>query len=177
MDRRWLLGVLGLAFGLTLLAVLWTAADERPPPAPRERPSRVPRPTPPATRVGLPAPLGVEPPEAPDERPEPAHVTGDDRRLMNVAVDDVLTAARTDCLVPWLGRDGDGAPEEVVFDAVLHDGRLVDVGIRAMRLELPSDVLQCVADRAWYAEWPEWDLPGELRLQRSIEVQPPDRSE
>lgn len=173
MDRRWLVA-LGVGFVLALLAVFYAAASDTPTVTPvKKASSNRPKPAHPNVRVALPAPVGVDPPELPREAPEPALLTGDDRRLMNVAVDDVLTAARSECLVPWLGREGDGDPVEIVFDAVIHDGRLVDVGLRSMRLEVPADVLECVADRAWYAEWPEWDLPGELRLQRSIEVKPP----
>ena len=44
---------------------------------------------------------------------------------------------------------------------------------RVAKPQLPPDVLACVADRAWYAEWPEWDLAGELRMQRLVSVRPP----
>jgi hypothetical protein len=95
---------------------------------------------------------------------------------MNFAVDGVLRAARTECLEPWLDQTasepGGQLPAEFVFDAVLHDGRMVDMGFRSLEREVPTDVIQCVADKAWYAEWPEWDLQGELRLQRSITVTP-----
>ncbi|MEQ1504575.1 MAG: hypothetical protein ABMB14_20215, partial [Myxococcota bacterium] len=74
------------------------------------------------------------------------------------------------CLDPWIASIGE--PDELVIDAVLVDGRLSDVGLRAMHHPLPADVLTCVAERAWYADWPEWDLGGELRLQRSFELKP-----
>lgn len=173
MDRRWILGI-GALFGLVLLGVWWAATSDAPVPPPSARKPVATAPKRPAnTRIPLPAPQDIPPPVLPRERPEPAQLTPDDRQRMNIAVDAVLTAARTECLVPWLGREGDGEPVEIVFDAVLNDGRLVDVGLRSMRLEVPPDVLDCVADRAWYADWPEWDIAGELRLQRSIDVLPP----
>ncbi|MEQ1564864.1 MAG: hypothetical protein ABMA64_04445 [Myxococcota bacterium] len=121
-------------------------------------------------RQPLAPPPGVERPRIPRERPEEARITPDDRRAMNFAVDDVLKAARADCLEPWVGTVSPEVAEEVVFDAVLIDGRVVDIGIRALTHEIPPDVLACVADRAWLSDWPEWELKGELRMQRSFEV-------
>ena len=119
--------------------MFWAAASDTPNVGPTKRvSSNRPKPARPNVRVTLPAPVGVDPPVLPREPPEPALLTGDNRRLMNFAVDDVLTTARTECLVPWLGREGDGEPVEIVFDAVIHDGRLVNVGLRSMRLEVPA---------------------------------------
>jgi hypothetical protein len=142
-----------------------------PSPEPVAHPGGVPR----ATRASLPPPAGIERPQPPPEPLPPARVTPDDRREMNYAVDGVLRAARVDCLEPFLADAGaePGAEEEFVFDAVLYDGRLYDVGLRSMGHDLPDSVLACVADRAWYSDWPEWDLGGELRLQRSIAVRAP----
>lgn len=161
-----------------LLSIVLLAGDERQEqpvvaasPAPRPRSGPVPR----AIRASLPPPAGVERPEPPPEPLPEARITPDDRREMNYAVDAVVRAARHECLAPFLAEAGvaSGVEEEFVLDAVLYDGRLYDVGLRAMGLDLPEDVLACVADRAWYADWPEWDLAGELRLQRVIGVRSP----
>lgn len=178
MDRRPIaaLAVLVAATLLVVLGIALTAehdatdADPRPSPAPRPGATSVAA-APRAVRASLPPPAGIDRPEPPPEPPPPAEITGEDRRLMNVSVDAVLRAARAECLEPWLDGLGDG--DEFVFDTVLYDGRVFDVGIRAMAHDIPGDVLACVADRAWYADWPEWDLPGELRLQRSIDIPPP----
>lgn len=164
-----------LAVGLGL--ALWpdTGPDVTPAPTPAPRPA-VPEPPPPApplaanTRVQVRPPPGVEPPQMPDERPEPAPITPDDRRTMNYAMDDVIKNARAECLDDWITEEG--APTELVFDGVLYDGRLVDFGMRSLGPQVPESVVECVADAVWYGDWPEWDLRGELRLQRSIEVQP-----
>jgi hypothetical protein len=169
-------GVAVLLVLLGGLAVLLSAPDtgERPAPRPVEVPA--PRPVPRAQHIPLRPPPDIEVPDPPRERPPPAEITPDDRRTMNFAVDGVLRAARTECLEPWLDQSasepGGERPAEFVFDAVLHDGRMVDMGFRSLEREVPADVIECVADKAWYAEWPEWELRGEQRLQRSITVTP-----
>ena len=96
---------------------------------------------------------------------------------MNYAVDDVLKLAREDCLVPWLSEmqssEGELEPAEIVMDVVLYDGQMADITFRSLTYDVPRDVVDCVAERAWSAEWPSWDLSGELRLQRSASVRPP----
>lgn len=167
-----LLGLLALLLLALLVVGDTTSAPVEPAPAPRPaKPKPAERPMPASVRIPLPPPRNVEPPTPPDERPPPAPITPDDRRDMNFAVDRVLQAAREECLEPWLAGVDDAPPKaEFVFDAVLFDGQLADIGMRSLHLEVPRDVVGCVADRAWYADWPTWDLQGELRLQRSFEI-------
>jgi hypothetical protein len=113
----------------------------------------------------------VEPPRVPDERPPDVPLSPDDRRTMNYAVDGVLKEAKTQCLAPWLDKMPDAPPSaEFVFDALLFDGQLADIGMRSLTLDVPADVVSCVADLAWTTDWPTWELRGELRLQRSFDV-------
>lgn len=93
---------------------------------------------------------------------------------MNYAVDGVLREAKAQCLAPWLARQPEPPPSaEFVFDALLFDGQLADIGMRSLTLDVPAEVVSCVADMAWYTDWPTWDLRGELRLQRSFDVVTP----
>jgi hypothetical protein len=171
MDRRLAFGgaaVVALLVALGL-ALTFGGPDEAAPTS-RPDPKKV-EARPSGGRQVLRRPADVEAPEVPDERPEAAQVTPDVRREMNYAMDGVIQAARRDCLGPWITKQGTGNVE-FVFDAVLWDGRLVDFGMRALGPEVPEEVVSCVADAVWYGEWPEWELAGELRLQRSIELEP-----
>ena len=176
MDRRIVLAV-GLVGALIGVGFLWLLnADSG---GGNDAPVRVVGPSPrlPAAarqeRVALTPPPGREAPAAPppSERVQ-ANLTPEDRGAMNTAVDDAVAAAREECLRPWLVAHDEVDPAEFVFDAVTYDGRMVDVGIRSLTHDLPADVVTCVADKAWDAEWPEWDVTGELRLQRHFEVNP-----
>lgn len=181
MNRSQALVAAGVAAALLALLLLGAlvatdggAPVEVPAEAPRPAPRPIEAPRPAQVRIPLPPPRSVEPPRPPDERPAEARLTPDDRREMNFAVDAVIRAAREECLQPWLAGVDAAPPEsEFVFDAVLFDGQLADVGLRSLDLPLPQDVVDCVADRAWYADWPSWELGGELRLQRSFGVRPP----
>lgn len=121
-------------------------------------------------RVALPAPPGVDLPPPSRTGRQPVRLTPEDRRLMNFSVDDVLRAARADCLQSWVNAGGQDV--EIVFDVLLSDGRVMDIGMRSLGQAVPQEVVGCVADKAWIADWPEWDLPGELRLQRAITMKP-----
>jgi hypothetical protein len=173
-DRRLAIaiGALIAAAALTLLVLLAFPPSTGPevPAVPRGRTRSIPVPR--AIRATLPPPPDIERPALPEEPLPPAQITPEDRRQMNFAVDGVLKAARAECIGPWLANIGAEQADEFVFDAVLYEGRLYEVGLRAMGHDIPPDVLDCVADRVWYAEWPEWDLPGELRLQRSLQMSP-----
>ena len=93
---------------------------------------------------------------------------------MNYAVDAVLQEAKVSCLEPWLKNNPEAPPSsEFVFDALLFDGQLADIGMRSLSLDVPAEVVGCVADAAWYNDWPTWDLDGELRLQRSFDLPKP----
>jgi hypothetical protein len=176
-DKRLVIGGIGALVVAILLLGLLIAQDTGPdlgdvPPAPEVQVEPRPDPGPVASKAvrhALKPPADIEPPEPPDERPAEAAVTPDDRRAMNYAVDHVLRAARDECIVPWLDTIPEPTNAEFVFDAVLYDGQLYDVGLRSLSLDMPGEVVDCVADRAWYADWPTWDLGGELRLQRQVE--------
>lgn len=177
MDRR----LMFLAVSASLVAVFLLGAliaQDTTPEAPAEHPAapaaRAParsasaEPAPVAVRVPLRRPAGVQLPEPPEEAPEPAYLSPDDRRLMNHAMNDVLSEARDACILPWLDEQQEPLKAQFVLDAVLYDGQLYDVGIRSLDLEMPGAVSDCIADKAWYGDWPSWDLSGELRLQRSV---------
>ncbi len=158
---------------LVLVVVVGGGPAPEAPPAPRTRVVRAEgaRPAPRSVRVPLPAPAGREHPD-PSTRQEPARLDADIKREMNHAADDVLSEARSRCLQPWVDDEIE-APTEVVFDFVLHDGELADIGLRSLSREMPADVVSCVADAVWEAEWPGFgQLPGELRLQRSLDLVP-----
>ena len=179
MERRLLAGLIVLGVLAIVIASLWTRRpDPAPPEVPVVRPPPVKAapaaPAPKAVRVPLPPPADVEPPRLPEERPPDVAITAEDRRSMNYAVDGVLREARTECLEPWLAKLPERpANAEFVFDALLFDGQLADIGMRSLTVDVPADVVSCVADMAWYADWPTWDLRGELRLQRSFDVVAP----
>jgi len=170
-------GVLALALTLSLLGLLMLgmliAQDTIPEPA-EDAPPQVAavRPHPaPLVRQPLRPPPGITPPEPAAERPSPAQLEPADRKLMNYAVDNVLKEARDDCILPWIDAIEDPLTAEFVFDAVLHDGQLFDVGLRSLSAEVPPTVLDCVAEKAWLGDWPTWNIQGELRLQRSTSYQ------
>jgi len=180
MDRRLIAGLGVIAVLAIVAAVLlpMRRPDAAPPPEHVERPKPATpapaRPAPIAVRVALPPPSDVEPPRLPEQRPPDVAITPEDRRAMNYAVDGVLREAESQCLEPWLAK----LPErpssaEFVFDALLFDGQLADIGMRSLTVDVPADVVSCVADMAWYADWPTWDLRGEIRLQRSFDVAAP----
>ncbi len=181
MDQRRLVlvgvGIAALALlGLGLLIAQDDgAAPDRPPPPkverPRPTPSTVPAPAPQFTRVQVPAPAGVDRPDFPAVRPEPADLAPDEYRAMNYAMDDVINGAREVCIRPWIDATDEPLTAEFVFDAVLYDGRMFDFGLRSLSAEVPGDVMDCMRDQAWFSEWPDFDLRGQLMLQRKVEVQ------
>ncbi len=179
MERRLVAGLIVVAVLAIVGAVFLMRRPEPAPPVEHVvRPQPVKpapaQPAPKAVRVPLPPPADVEPPRLPDERPPDVALTPEDRRSMNYAVDGVLQEAKTQCLEPWLAKVPERpARAEFVFDALLFDGQLADIGMRSLTLDVPADVVSCVADRAWYADWPTWDLRGEIRLQRSFDMMSP----
>jgi hypothetical protein len=173
MMSRWfsVAGALLLVLVLALVALLVLADSGKTPPEPEvavatSRSDAIDDPR----RLALPPPAGIEAPPASRAGPRTARMTPDDRRAMNVSVDDMLKVARADCLQPWVNDAG--KPVELVFDVLLSDGRVSDIGMRPLGATVPEQVVSCVADKAWLADWPEWDLPGEIRLQRSINMRP-----
>ncbi len=174
MDRRLIgLAAVGSFLAISLLGLL-IARDTTPeavspaPPAPAVAPPAAPTASPQATRVPLPRPPDHEGPEVPRERLPTVEITAEERQSMNYAIDDVLAEARDDCLLPWIDDLEAPTRAEFVFDVVLYDGEIYDIGLRSLDLPLPASVSDCVAEVSWGASWPTWDLQGELRLQRSV---------
>lgn len=172
-------GLVSLAVLLLMALVIAGSSDgpeEQPAPAPAARTSRSEpvRAAPRAVRVPLPAPAGRAHPDV-RERLAPVHLTGDLKFTMNSAVDDAIRPARLQCLEPWVDSLTDARETEFVFDAVIHDGALADIGLRSLTEAVPEDVVACVADVVWDSDWPPMDVPGELRLQRTLTVTPAPR--
>lgn len=176
-GRGWMVGV-----GVVVLAVvggvgsmiafdegaLEPAIDPAPTmPRPTVTPSPVaPTVRPSGARVSLPPPPDVQRPE----RPENARVntmTPGMRQEMNYFVDGIIKAARDECILPWMDDMAPATTAEFVFDTVLYDGQMYDVGIKSLDHDLPDDVRGCIGDKAWGQELPELDLEGEIRLQRA----------
>ena len=175
MDRRVVVGGGIFAVLAVLLLGALIAQDtspgevEVPEPAPVEVAEPDPEaPIPRGDNGSTPPPDELHHADFPEERPPPAVVTPDDKRKMNFAVDEAMTAAREDCILPWIDEIAEPTEAEFVMDVVLWNGRIYDYSIRSLTLDLPRDVLGCIGDKVWYQEWPTWELPGELRLQRQV---------
>lgn len=184
-GRRWIGGVVVVVLAMAGAAVTTILVDEGldpvvedpdpPPPRPTVTPAQ-PRPRPDVVdtrttqRISLQPPEGHELPNRPDTI-ELNPLTPDMRREMNYFVDDILKASRNACIMPWLEEIGPGTRSEFVFDAVLVDGEMYDIGVRSLDRELPGEVSGCISDQAWSQEMPKFDFPGEVRLQRSISYQ------
>lgn len=176
-SRSWMVGtaviLVALVGGLISVIALddptsvSAPTDDPLPPRPSVTPSP-PRPSAgraSAQRVSLAPPPERARPEMPDN-PRQLTLTPEMRREMNYFVDDIVKDARDKCILPWLGGLAD-PQAEIVFDAVLYEGQLYDVGIRSLDLDMPERVRSCIGDQAWSQEVPSLDLPGEVRLQRS----------
>lgn len=168
-------GLVSLAVLVVMGLVIAGSSETPEPPAPasaapsaRIEPVRA---APRAVRVPLPAPAGRAHPDV-RERKDPVHLNGDLKFTMNTAVDDAIKPARHECLEPWVDSLTNPRETEFVFDAVIHDGELADIGLRSLSEAVPEDVVACVADKVWEADWPTMDVPGELRLQRTLTVTP-----
>jgi len=184
MDAQRLIG--GLTVGVLVLAGLglfWlaTAPPSVPdPPVPTPQPA-VPVPSPrappvvpppapgPMARRTLPAPTDrpVRPPPPPNA--PRAKLSTEQWRDYNESVHEMVTRAREACLRPYV-RDAGLGRIEVVVDAVLWEGEVVDFGIRGLQ-DVPDHVIDCVADEAWATPFPRHELAGEVRLQRSVPVE------
>ncbi len=128
----------------------------------------VPAPPEPSRGGPLQRPDDVPEGDFPEEAPPPADITPDVKRDMNYAVDDIVRAARDECIVPWIDEIPDPTEAEFVFDAVLWNGVLYDASIRSLNVDIPPTVMDCIRDRVWYQDFPEFALPGEVRLQRNV---------
>lgn len=163
-----LVAVLGVVWLLTRAGPPEVVADEvLPEPAPVRGSTLPERSEGPMRRVAVPRPPDMVVTEPTGER-RPTELTTEQWRDYNLAVDDVIREARDVCLRDW-ARSEDKGRVEIIFDAVLWDGVAVDFGIRGLG-DIPDHVLDCVADIAWQTPFPEHRLPGEIRLQRPIQV-------
>jgi len=120
-----------------------------------------------ARRV-LPPPEGHPVPERPEHAAK-AELDTEQWRDYNVAVHEMVTRARAQCLRPFV-REQQLGKVEVIIDAVLWDGEVVDFGIRGLE-EVPDHVIDCVAEEAWGTQFPAHQLAGEIRLQRAVPVE------
>ncbi len=182
MDAQRLVGIATAALLVLavvgLVAVLWLApadpelaAEPEPKAAPAPRPSgTVPEVAPaqgPMARRKLPTPAGVRhTPPAPGAAT--AHLSTEEWRDYNEAMHRVASDARDACVRPY-AQERDLGKIEIVLDAVLWDGEVVDFGLRGLQ-DVPDHVLDCVAEIAWQTPFPIHPAPGELRLQRVIDV-------
>lgn len=175
MTERRVLLALSVAAALVLGGLGWLALTDPGPPPDRPRPPREARPRPPDRRT---------PPTSPGARaalPRPATPPGPRRRLdpntkyaLNDAVDVVVRGGRDACLAPWVAQLPEPRETEFVLDVVAVDGEVTDFGFRSLGPdEVPTDVLQCLADVVWGEDWGRFDgLTGETRLQRDFTVRP-----
>ena len=138
------------------------AAQRRPSPRPVVAPTPTEAPGTPLTRqrAGLPV-------RAMDQALAPVDVSG--RTAFYFALQEAVTEARFRCLDDWFNEGGVDPDTTLVMDAVTQDGAVVDIAFRGAG-EIPEHVVQCVKDVAWDLEWPELDLEGERRFQRSFNV-------
>lgn len=181
MDAQRIVG--GATAGLFLLALLIiggvvatndTAIDP-PPVADAEEPARRPGGTVPVAapaagpmaRRPIPSPTGAKAARPPSNSPA-ADLSTEEWRDYNSAMHDVVSKAREACIRPYAQEQGLGKIE-VIVDAVLWDGQVVDFGLRGLQ-EVPDHVLDCVGEIAWNSPFPSHDVPGEVRLQRNLEV-------
>jgi len=140
-------------------------AERRPSPrpvAPAEAPSPTEAPGTPLTRQ-----RGGLPVRAMDQAVAPVDVSV--RTAFNFALQEAVNEARFRCLDDWFNEGGVDPDTTLVMDAVTQDGVVVDIAFRGAG-EIPEHVVLCVKDVAWDLEWPELDLEGERRFQRSFNV-------
>ncbi len=161
-----------LAALLILLSVVGASPSSEPeepappPPLPARGSTLPDAPSGPMARVAVPRPSDAAPlKEPPVGRTE---LNTEQWRDYNLAVDDVTRAAREACLRPWAQAEDIGRVE-VIVDAILWDGEVVDFGIRGLG-DIPDDVLACVAEIAWSTPFPSHELVGEIRLQRPLQI-------
>jgi len=85
------------------------------------------------------------------------------------AANGMMRPLRTECVDPWMEAEG---PDEVEFaiNTLVVDGRVAEFELLTVMEALPEDVLACIRDVAWAHDWPEAELEGEVRFQRSMHV-------
>ncbi len=161
-----LLIVGALVFGWLFLTAPTDPVVVRAPEPPRAKVRARPSPSP--GRVSLPRPAAPEPAGT---RPR---LDPNTKYSLNDHVDQVVRAAREECLLPYVNGVPDPHELEFVLDVVLVEGDATDFGVRVPGGEaLPTEVVACMADAVWAVDWPHFDGTGpETRLQRDFTVSP-----
>ena len=165
----------GLVALLVTAWMLFGGAEETPEAAPPA--AEAPEPTPPARQASAPAvyhlphpDLSEEelpPPRPPDPDAEPLSVP--DRAAFNKAVNHGVRDAHAECVEPWLSGAPLGPFVELVVNARVVDGDVIDLELRSIE-ELPADLVECVRDVLWERDWPSADVTGEVRFQEMLEA-------
>jgi len=171
MKGRW---VLGLILALALISVLGVFVARSfgrtaPDPVPMVPPSSAP-PAPHRTAYPLPAPPAESsaPPRTEDVAPidnEP--IPRDVALAFSTSASRVMGQVRSECVDPWMAAD-DLDEVEFALNTLVVDGRVVDIELLTVLDALPEDVLACVRDVAWSNDWPDVQMKGEVRFQRSL---------
>jgi len=115
-----------------------------------------------------PEPVAVEVPVAlPAPTPEAEPIPREASLLFNNVAYRAIGDARAECVDPWMESDG---PEEAEFalNALVVDGAVADIELLTVVDDLPDDVVSCIREVAWDADWPEFEMSGEVRYQRSV---------
>jgi len=81
-----------------------------------------------------------------------------------------IGAARSGCLHGWQDTLPADVKGELVIDAIVVDGVIDRVDLRAVGISVPEDILDCVEEQAMGVYWPETALTGERRFQRTMEL-------
>jgi hypothetical protein len=160
----------GLAFAVLMVLVVLKGRSGPELPQSRPVPKTVaPKPSPRVVYPLLPpppaAPTRVEPLQAEpivrERVPKEAAVA------FSIAANRVMGDLRAECVNPWMDREG---PDEAEFalNTLVVDGRVVEFELLTVIEALPDDVVACMRDVAWGYRWPEVEMAGEVRFQRSM---------
>ena len=170
MTRRRALSTGLVLAGLVVLALLVRAMQD--PEVPQKVPDPVDAEPPRPVQRVYPLPAPPPPPPEPVEDPVTAPVAQeavprDAAVAFSNAANQVMGALRAECVNPWME---DGGPDEAEFalNALVVEGRVVEFELLTVLEALPEDVVSCVRDVAWSHPWPEVEMAGEVRFQRSM---------
>ena len=86
------------------------------------------------------------------------------------ALHQAITAARESCLRGWTDTLPPGTEGELVLDAVVVQGRLDRIDLRAVSVHVPADIQDCVRQTATSVYWPKTGLSGQRRFQRTMSI-------
>ena len=173
MSRRQTWGIVAV-LGVAFVALMMWPTDSEQPTAPQPAPVVAAKPAP-AVPVADAEPVidrmrtaaTVAEPEGEEMADHMDPVT---RQTYNVAVSDAIVDLRAACL-DVVVAEGDLQPsDEFVFDAVVVEGEIIDIKIRALA-DVSKDTLDCVHNAAWDAGWPRIKVGGEMRFQRVFRAQ------